>query len=195
MSYEILVIGASAGGIEALKLLLPRIEQPLDIPIIVIQHLQPDAPSYLAVILETASGLTCYEAEDKMVLEANCIYTPAPNYHIMMEKDWTLSLNVGERVAYARPSIDVLFESVADAAKSKVVGVLLTGANHDGAVGLKAIQDMGGYTIVQDPKEAFAKQMPESALNIMVPDEVLEIKEIANSINGLFNKRNGETNE
>ncbi len=115
--YEIIVIGTSAGGIDCLKELLPRINKPLEIPIIVIQHLQATGVSYLPSILSDCSGIKCFEAEDKMDIVDGYIYTPAPNYHLMMEKDWTLSLNVDDRVSYARPSIDVTFESVADTVK------------------------------------------------------------------------------
>ena len=154
MDYKMLVIGTSAGGIDAMKALFGRLALPFDIPIVVVQHMDPGSRSYLPNILASISGLPCYEAGDKMPIRENCIYTPAPNYHVLMEKDWTLSLCVGPRVSYARPSIDVFFETAADAVKDKLIGVLLTGANFDGAAGLKAIKDHGGYTLVQDPKEA-----------------------------------------
>lgn len=195
MSYDIVVIGTSAGGIEALKTIFAGIKKPAGVPIIVVQHLQPTAQSYLPEILSTASGMHAYEAEDKMPVKDNLIYTPAPNYHLMLEKDWTLSLTVDERVCFARPSIDVTFESVADVAKEKVIGILLTGANHDGAEGLGRIKAMGGYTIVQDPEEAYAQEMPLSALRIMEPDSVLEVKDIAEELNALLTSGERENDE
>lgn len=193
MAYNIIVVGTSAGGIEALKILFSKLKKPLGIPVIVVQHLQPSSASYLAHILADASGLKAYEAEDKMSLIEDVIYTPAPNYHLMMEKDWTLSLNVDERVSYARPSIDVTFESVADASKDKAIGIILTGANHDGAKGLSAIKEQGGYTIVQEPSTAYAKEMPIAAIKEAKPHEILEVEAIASRINSLL--ESGDSDE
>lgn len=195
MDYEILVIGTSAGGIEALKVLFEHLTVPMGMPIFVIQHLQPGAHSYLPEILSRASGLKAFEAEDKMPVRDNCIYTPAPNYHMLFEKDYTISINVSERVSFARPSIDVTFESISDALKDRVIGVLLTGANHDGAKGLMTIQKNGGYTIVQEPKDAIAEEMPRAALKIMKPDDVLTIEEIAVRINELAAEAKRESDE
>lgn len=186
MPYEIIIIGTSAGGIDALKELLSMLSNPHKLPIIVLQHISPNGPSYLSSILNSYTGIVSYEVEDKMKIEDNHIYVPAPNYHLLMEKDWTLSINVEERVAYARPSIDVLFESVADACYDKVIALLLTGANHDGANGLKVIQDKGGYTIVQDPESSYSNEMPISALKIMTPDFVGSIKEIKKHLEELI---------
>ncbi len=183
--YEMIVMGTSAGGLACLKELLPQINRPLNVPILIVQHLQPTNRSFLADIIETTTGLKTYEVEDKMLIEDGCVYTPAPNYHILMEKDWTLTLSVENKVSYARPSIDVTFESVADACRESVIGVLLTGANHDGAKGLKYIQELGGYTIVQEPSSAYANEMPNAALGIMEPDAVLTIEAIAKKINDL----------
>lgn len=188
MKYKILVIGGSAGGIEALKVLLPLLNWPIGIPVIVIQHLQPQSESYLPEILTRISGVPAYEVEDKMIIENDVIYTPAPNYHFMMEKDWLFSLNVDPRVSFARPSIDVTFESVADAVKEGTIGVIMTGANHDGARGLKAIKEAGGYTIVQSSEEAYATSMTNAAIKLVQPDAILTIEEIAEHINDLLKK-------
>lgn len=195
MKYSILVIGTSAGGIDALKHLLPLLDWPLGIPVVVVQHLQPQSASYLPQILSRTSGRPCYEIEDKMVAEDDVIYTPAPNYHLILEKDWTFSLSVGERVSYARPSIDVAFETIADAAKNGAIGVVLTGANHDGSAGLKAIKDAGGYTIVQNSEQAYAREMTDSAIKLAKPHEVLKLEEIALRINHIIRYESGENHE
>lgn len=178
MDYELIIIGTSAGGIEALREIVSNLDNPKELPIIILQHMSTKGPSYLSSILNSYSRKPTFEVEDKMEIKKGHIYVPAPNYHMLMEKDWTLSLNVEDRVSYARPSIDVLFESVADACHERVVALLLTGANHDGANGIKCISDKGGYTIVQDPETAYASEMPKSALRVMQPNFIGSIKEI-----------------
>lgn len=185
MSYELIIIGTSAGGIDALKELFQYLDSKITQPIIIVQHLEPKSHSYLSAIIGEISGKKAFEAEAMMVIEDGCIYVPAPNYHLMMEKDWTLSLNVEKRVSYARPSIDILFESAADAVKDKVLGVILTGANGDGANGLLTVKDQGGYTLVQDPKTAYAREMPEKCIAKVKPHDVLTLKEMAIRINKL----------
>ena len=170
MAYKVIVIGTSAGGIDASKRLLEGLHNPNRLPIIILQHMNPRAESYLAKLFEMSLDIPSYEVEDKMLLQSGCLYTPAPNYHVLLESDYTFSLSTEERVCYARPSVDVLFESVADVFKDQVIGVLLTGANHDGASGLRYIQEKGGYTMVQDPKDCYARRMPESALELIIPD-------------------------
>lgn len=189
MGYELIVIGTSAGGIDALKELFTYLDHQITQPILIVQHLEPKSHSYLAAIVSEMSRKTTYETEDKMVIENSCIYVPAPNYHMMMEKNWTLSLNVESRVSYARPSIDVLFESVADAVREKTIGVILTGANGDGANGLLAVKSLGGYTIVQTPKTSYAREMPEKCIAKADPDEILSVKEMAVRINKLLNEK------
>lgn len=178
MKYKIIVIGTSAGGISALKLLLAGLANPNKLPILILQHVSPKGDSYLPSIIRSASGFKAYEVEDKTSIQPGCVYTPAPNYHMLMEKDWTISLTVEARVSYARPSIDVLFESVADTCKDKAIGIILTGANHDGAYGISCIEKFGGYTLVQDPKTAYASAMPSAAIKQITPDFVGNIEEI-----------------
>lgn len=184
-TYKMVVIGTSAGGIDALKLLFNYLKAEFKLPILVVQHLEPTSSSYLPRILSEAAARDCFEVEDKMMIETNCVYTPAPNYHMLFEKDWTISLTVDQRVSYARPSVDVLFETAADAVKDELIGIILTGANADGAKGIKRIQDLGGYTMVQEPRSAYASEMPRAALKCIKPNEVLDIKGIANKLNEL----------
>ena len=184
MEIKAVVIGTSAGGLEALKVILTIVRKPLNVPIILIQHLSPHHDSYLPNILGF-SGHEVEEVSDKLPIE-NKIYIAPPNYHVLIEKDFSFSLTVEERVSYARPSIDVTFETASDAYKGGLLGILLTGANHDGAKGLKTIKENNGYTIVQDPQYSYADEMPLSALRVMSPNNVLDIEAIAHKINELI---------
>lgn len=145
----------------------------------VAQHL----PSSLDVDFETIFGSSfkgpVHEAGDKMPLEPGHAYFAPPGYHLLLERDRTCSLSQDDPVHYFRPSIDVLFVSAATALGAAAVGVLLTGANQDGAEGLREIQRRGGITVVQDPAEAQVATMPQAALNIMRPDQVLPLLRIA----------------
>lgn len=178
MKHSLLLIGTSAGGIEALKHIINKLPNPFPIPIIVVQHLSSKFESYLPLILENISGIPCKEVEDKDRLMENTIYVAPPNYHVLVEKNFTLSLSTEKRVSYARPSIDVTFETAADAYKNELVGILLTGANSDGAKGMEMIHTYGGLTVIQDPETAYAKEMPLSALRLFQPDYCLDIREI-----------------
>ena len=142
-------------------------------------------------ILAHVTGHNIKEVEEKEELKNGWIYIAPPNFHVLIEKDGTMSLSVEKRVAYARPSIDVLFETAADAYRDKLIGVLLTGANHDGASGMKCIKDMGGYTIVQKPETAYASEMPKAALDLIEADSVLRLEEIGKHINQLINDKRG----
>lgn len=176
--FNAIVIGASAGGFEALNYIINSLHKELSTPIIVVQHLSPNFDSKLANILNKISHMNVKQAEDKEVILNNHIYVVPPNYHLLVEKDFTFSLSSDEKVNFSRPSIDVLFETAADAYKNSLIGILLTGANADGALGLKKINDYGGFTIVQSPSEAYAKAMPESALKLFTPNKVLSLHDI-----------------
>ena len=191
MPYNAIVIGTSAGGIEALKTILKKISKPLPLPIIIVQHLSPRHESYLPAILSHESGHHVKEVDEKEKLVKGWVYVAPPNYHVIIEKDGTLSLTVEKRVSYARPSIDLLFESAADAYREKLIGVILTGANHDGASGMKCIKDYGGHTVVQEPKGAYAAQMPSSALGKITPDAILDLESIGTYIDRLINTEVG----
>ena len=186
MSYEVVVIGTSAGGIDALKSILEEIKKPISVPIIIVQHLSPRRESCLASILTHATGHFVRDVEEKEIIEKNVVYLAPSNYHILVEKDRTFSLTVDERVSYARPSIDILFETAADAYREHLIGVILTGANHDGARGLEVIKAYGGYTIIQVPETAYASEMPQAAIDRIYPDEVIPLKSIGQRINQLL---------
>lgn len=162
--HKAIIIGASAGCLDALSKILPLLPADYPYPIMVVVHLPSDKDSLMAKLLNEKCTLTVQEAEDKDPLMAGHVYIAPPNYHLLVEKEEIISLSIEEEVNYSRPSIDVSFLSAADIYGSRLIGIILTGANNDGAEGLAAIAAKGGTTIVQDPDEAYIATMPESAL-------------------------------
>ncbi len=177
-SYRAAVIGVSAGGLEALAVILAQLPASFPIPVLVVQHLQPDSDTFLAEYLDGCSPLGVKMADEKEALRPGWVYLAPPSYHLLVEEDETLSLSVEERVNYARPSIDVLFESAADAYGPALIGIILTGSSRDGSQGLKRIKERGGLTVVQDPATARAEVMPKEALAATRVDHVLALEEI-----------------
>lgn len=169
---RLVVIGASAGGLDALTNIFLNLPPEFPFPIVVVQHLNRYGEPMLVTLLALKSKLAVKEAEDKEALTPGVVYVAPSNYHVLVERDFTLSLSVDPEVNFSRPSIDVLFESAAVALGKRVVGVLLTGANQDGARGIAKIKESGGLTIVEDPKTALFKMMPESALRACEVDRV-----------------------
>jgi two-component system, chemotaxis family, protein-glutamate methylesterase/glutaminase len=180
-----LAIGASFGGLEALLALLPALGRQTAFPVTVVIHLLPEGPHTFPAMLAGHLEIPIHEAESGEPLLAANIYTAPPNYHLCVEDDKTLSLSIEEKVNYARPSIDVLFSSVAHAFGRNAWGILLTGANADGAEGLRQIHEAGGITMVQDPAEAQAPAMPQAALKLFRPDFVGNLNEIASVLRAL----------
>ncbi|WP_064117996.1 chemotaxis protein CheB [Pseudomonas fluorescens] len=172
---EAIVVGASAGGVEALLTLLGPLREGFVLPIIIVLHLPEERRSQLAEVFARRLGMPVHEASDKQDIVAGRVYFATPGYHLSVEQDRSLSLSLEDRVHYSRPSIDYLFESAADAYGPALAAVLLTGANHDGARGLVEVKRRGGLTIVQDPEEAQVATMPQAALKIQQPDHVLTI--------------------
>lgn len=163
---EAIVMGVSAGAVEALTKLLPTLRPGFRLPIAIVVHVPADRRSAMAELFRAKCALDVREAEDKEALTPGTIYFAPPDYHLLVEADRTFSLSCDAPVLFSRPSIDVLFESAADAFGPRLIGIVLTGANADGARGLKAIIDAGGQGIVQTPSSAFASAMPEAALGI-----------------------------
>lgn len=157
------VIGASAGGVEALMLLLPGLPAGLRVPVIVVVHLPPGRPSLLAEIFAARCALAVREADDKQRVEPGTIYFAPPGYHLLVDSGPRLALSCDEPVLWSRPSIDVLFESAAEVYGSGLMGIVLTGASHDGGDGLAAVVRNGGLAVVQDPAGAQVPTMPENA--------------------------------
>ena len=181
----IVVIGASAGAVEALRGILPNLPKEFPLPIVVVVHMPSDKKSILAEIFQTNCLLNVREAEDKEPLKKGTIYFAPPDYHVLLESDRRISLSSEEPVLYSRPSIDVLFESAAEALGSNVVGILLTGANNDGSRGLKAIQEAGGIILIQNPKEAQANTMPQAALDMCPEVQSMSLQQISTYLNNL----------
>lgn len=173
------VIGASAGAIQALTEILPALSAEFALPILVVVHVPADRENILAPLFEKKCRLAVREAEDKEPAEPGTVYFAPSGYHLLVESDGTLSLSSDEPVMHSRPAIDVLFESAADAFGPALVGVVLTGANADGAAGLKAIADAGGTAVVEDPAGAYADAMPLAALRLCPDARVIERGEIA----------------
>lgn len=178
MKYEAIVIGASSGGMNALKILFSLLPKGFNIPIIIVQHVSSHSDNQWIELLNDKSDLNIKEADEKEKIENGTIYIAPANYHLMIEKNKTFSLTIDERVNYARPSIDVLFESAAEAYKNKLIGVILTGSNNDGTKGLKRIKECGGFVIIQNPETAESSYMPVSAMAAVTPDAVKSLEEI-----------------
>lgn len=175
---EAVVIGASAGGFEALLKVLAGLPGGYPMPMAVVLHLPDNHESRLAELFDYRIDLTVREARDKETLEPGTVYFAPPGYHLSIEADRSFSLSCEDRVAYARPSIDVLMLSAADAYGPALCAVLLTGANYDGAAGLSGIRLAGGLSVVQDPATAEVPTMPEAAIKRMTPDLILSLAEI-----------------
>lgn len=175
---EAVVLGASAGGIEALLALLHELPSPWRLPVVIVLHLPEAHESHLAEIFGERLHLPVREAADKMPLAAGHVYFAPPGYHLSIERDRRFSLSCEPPVHFSRPSIDVLMASAADAYGPALAGMLLTGANDDGAEGLQRIHLAGGLTAVQDPNEAQVSTMPEAAMALRSPDHVLPLREL-----------------
>ena len=184
-SVHAIVIGASAGGVEALSVLLPALPAGLLASVFIVLHIPRDAPSMLQEVFEPRCALPVLEAEDKLPVFAGTVYFAPPDYHLLIDAGPHLALSSDELVNFSRPSIDVLFESAADVYGAGLLGILLTGANQDGAAGLDAVAKAGGMTIVQDPATARSPQMPEAAIRRRLPDKVLTLDQIAQYLRSL----------
>jgi two-component system chemotaxis response regulator CheB len=176
---DAVVIGASAGGVEALLALLPALTRRPAAPIVVVVHLPRERPSLLTALFAARCTVPVVEAEDKMPLEGGTIYFAPPDYHLLLDRGPCLALSTDELVNYSRPSIDVLMLSAVDLYGDRLAAVLLTGANEDGAAGIAAVARAGGITIVQDPATAHVSTMPAAALARVRADHVLPLAGIA----------------
>lgn len=175
---DALAIGASAGGIGALRAILPGLGPRIGFPVLIVVHMPHDRDSRLDEVFQQHLALPVRQAEDKDVPAAGVVYFAAPGYHLSVERERCFSLSQEEPVHYSRPSIDILMESAADAHGARLAGVLLTGASSDGAAGLAAIGAAGGLTAVQDPAEAEIATMPAAAIALRAPDLILPLKEL-----------------
>lgn len=176
--YKCIVMGVSAGGMHALCTIIPNLPPGFSIPVVVVQHISPQSDNYTTRYLDSISRVRVKEVDEKEKIKPGVVYTAPPNYHVLIEDDETFSLSVEDRINFARPSIDVLFESAADVYAQCLIGVVLTGANNDGSRGLKKIKEEGGLAIVQDPETAEVDGMPRAALELTKADFILELEEI-----------------
>ena len=176
---EVVVIGASAGALDALSAILPMLPGNFPLSVVVVVHVPPDRPSALAELFAAKCSLTVKEVEDKEHLVSGTVYFAPPDYHVLIEADRRLSLSSEEPVLFSRPSIDVLFETAADAIGPALIGIVLSGANGDGANGLRAVIDAGGTGLVQNPATAFSSAMPEAAIQACPSAQVLSLAAIA----------------
>ncbi|WP_312223647.1 chemotaxis protein CheB [Rhizobium rhizoryzae] len=173
------MIGASAGALEALSAILPRLPATFPYPIFVIVHLPPKKRSVLAAIFDLKCQLRAIEAEDKEPVEAGTIYFAPPDYHLLLEGRAHIALSSDEEVLFSRPSIDVAFESASEVWGPQLTAVILTGANHDGARGLAAVMRSGGTAVIQNPSEAYAQAMPEAAMRACPSANILNLSMIS----------------
>jgi two-component system chemotaxis response regulator CheB len=180
---KIIVIGGSAGSLEVLFQLLPLLRDDISASILIVLHRRSSTESSLSELLANKCNLPLTEAEDKDILQPGHIYLAPSDYHLLVEKDKTLSLDDSEKVNYSRPSLDVTFESASDVYGASVTGIVLSGANDDGTLGLLAIQRAGGTVIVQDPETAQMPVMPQNVLTHLSVDHIFSIKQMAQYIN------------
>jgi two-component system chemotaxis response regulator CheB len=176
--FDAVVVGASAGGVEALQALLRSVARGFKAPLLVVLHLPPDRPSALAELLARECVLPVAEALDKQPAAPGTVVLAPPNYHLLVEPQRTLALSIDPPVQYSRPAIDLLFESAAVAYGRRLLAIVLTGASSDGAAGAAAVRRRGGRVWVQDPRDAVMPAMPVAALEQAGADEVLALAEM-----------------
>lgn len=175
MAYSVVAIGTSWGGLAALTKLLGDLPMDFGIPVVVVQHRSKDSERLLVQLLQDATDMKVGEIEDKDPLTPGTVHVAPANYHVLIEQGYA-SLTVEEPVRYSRPSIDVMFSSAADTYGTAAIGVVLTGANEDGARGLAHIVKRGGLALVQDPKTAEIPIMPQAAIRAVPSAEVLSLE-------------------
>lgn len=183
--YKMLVIGGSAGSLEVILKIVAALPVTDHLSALIIVHRKNDSESILQNLLSTRTHLTVKEIEDKETIIPGYIYIAPADYHVLFENENMFSLDSSEKVHHSRPSIDVSFESAAEIFKDAAIGILLSGANADGAAGLQSIQQCGGYTIVQKPQSAEVDFMPRQALELIDPDMIVNSDEMAEFIKQL----------
>lgn len=177
---KVVIIGGSAGGLNALLQILPDLHSLNSFALVIVLHRRGTDDLTLEELIKLKTAIQVKAIEDKELLLPGFVYVAPSNYHLLFEKDGTFSLDTSEKVNYSRPSIDVSFESAAEVYGDSLIGILLSGSNSDGTEGLKDIQKAGGIIIVQDPKTADMSFMPNNAINNTTPDYVLNLQEILN---------------
>lgn len=184
-TFSAVVIGASAGGIEALSILFSSLNKDFPVPVFVVKHIDAGANDGIIDYLSRSSTLPISFPDDQELIENGHIYMAPPGYHMLIEDDHSISLSVDRKVTYSRPSIDVLFESAADAFASKLISVVLTGANQDGSAGAQRIKQRGGIVLVQEPTTAEYDIMPKAVIADTDVDGVMDLLALADRLNEL----------
>ncbi|WP_394780278.1 chemotaxis protein CheB [Undibacterium sp.] len=189
-NIQLIAIGASAGGVEALSILLQSLPQHCNYAVAIVLHMPPDRSSLLPELYQSRCALRIKEVEDKEPVQAGTVYFAAPNYHMLIEPDLTFSLSMDAPGNYSRPAIDFLMDSAAYAYRQNMLAIILTGASVDGAAGLKEVRARGGLAWVQDPKQAASPTMPAAAIALAGADRIMSLAEIAAALGRLVNKDN-----
>jgi two-component system chemotaxis response regulator CheB len=182
LDYEAIVVGGSAGGFNALQEILRPLPADFGLPILVVLHRPPSPDELLIYTLNESCQLLVKEADQDELIEPGRVYIAPANYHLLVERDRTLSLSIDAKVCYSRPSIDVLFETASDAYLAGLIGIILTGGNNDGTAGLRQIKKNGGLTIAQDPATALSKLMPSSAIEENIVDRIVSLTELTSTL-------------
>lgn len=188
-NFDALIVGGSAGSLDVLLKVLPLLDPGINIPVVIVLHRKPGSDSMLTSLLSSKTNIRVKEVEEKEVVSSGTIYLAPSDYHLLIEKDHTFSLDFSEKVNYSRPSIDVTFQSAAEVYKEKLVCLLLSGSNSDGVEGLKSVKKYGGIASIQNPESAAVSYMPAQAeMNVKI-DRILQIDEMAGYINNLSKKQ------
>lgn len=188
---EAIVIGGSAGSVDALGRFFAAFKPVDPVPVAVVIHVPADSPGILHEVIAHHGIFPMKQAEDKEPLRAGTVYFAPPGYHLLIESDRSFALSLDEPVQYSRPSIDVLFESAADCYRERLLGILLTGGSEDGAAGLERIKRLGGVTLVQDPDDAEMPLMPAAAIKRCMPSHVAPLRELAGLAASQLGMRSG----
>ncbi|WP_316750207.1 chemotaxis protein CheB [Pedobacter gandavensis] len=183
------IIGGSAGSLEVLLKVLPKVSTELSFPIIIVIHRKHGADSLLPGLLSSRTDMPVKEADEKEMMVPGTIYIAPSDYHLLIEMDRTFSLDYSEKVNYSRPAIDVTFQTGAEAYQEGLVCLLLSGSNADGVKGLLTVKHWGGTVLIQDPETAQVAYMPDQARKSMEIDRILRIEEMADYINLLSKKQ------
>jgi len=181
-----LIIGGSAGSLDVLLQIFPDLKKEINFPIILVTHRKSGNDSLLTDLLQSRTGLEVREAEEKEPILKGNVYIAPADYHLLIEENKTISLDYSEKVNYSRPSIDVTFQSAAEVFKNELVCVLLSGSNADGVEGLKSVNNLGGFVVVQNPNTAIMPYMPQQAIDHVKPNVILDSFNMAEFINKLI---------
>lgn len=186
---SLVVIGTSAGGVEAMQKIIKSFRRPSSVSMALVMHMSSEGQNLIPELIKDLTDFTVKEAEPGENIQPATIYVAPTDYHLSIEADDTLSLSTEERVNFSRPSIDLLFESAGHAKGPATLGILLTGANHDGAQGLSTLQRHGGVVVIQQPKSAKFSEMPKAGIDKTSPDFVASIEEISDFLDTFIRRR------